>query len=59
MSIGNFIFMSYVQIITMMRPNLPTVIQFGFFCFWLAIVWLGAVHDFLIIFIVMVFVGGL
>ena len=43
----------------MKRPNLPTMIQFGFFCFWLANVWLGAIQDFLLIFIVMVFVGGL
>ena len=26
MLIGSFVFMSYVQVITMMRPNLPTTI---------------------------------
>ena len=51
--------MSYVQVITMMRPSLPTMIQLGFFVFWLANVVFGSISNFFMIFMIMVGVGGL
>ena len=51
--------MSLVQETTLMRPSLPTLIQFGFFVFWLMNITMGLLENFFIIFIIMVCIGGL
>ena len=56
---GNFIFMAYVQEITLMRPSLPTIIQLGFFIFWLINATLSFVENFSLIFLIMMAIGGL
>ena len=59
MALGSFVFMSYVQEITLMRPSLPTLIQFGFTLFWLANVLFTLFDNFFLIFLLMMAVGGL
>ena len=59
MGVGSFILMAYVQTIILMRPSLPTIIQACFFVLWLLNVIYRPVHNFIVIFIIMIAIGGL
>ena len=59
MIIGSFLFMSWVQPLTLRRPTLPTIIQLGFFAFWIFNASLNLIENIFVITIVMLCVGGL
>ena len=58
-TIGNFLFMSTVQSVTLTFPWLPTVLQFINVILWTINVAYGFVSNFVIIFVWMMIVGGL
>ena len=59
MFIGSFVLMAYVQKIVFVRPTLPTIVQLGFFVFWVVNISYQLVSNFFVIFLLMTAVGGL
>ena len=57
--LGNLIFSAYVTAISLMYPFMPVVFQFINACLWLLNVWLWFVQDLRLLFIWMMFIGGL
>ena len=57
--LGNMIFMSFVQEAIFEYPNVPTVIQFGFFVFWFLNFMYRVVENFFLTFLIMMLAGGL
>ena len=57
--LGNLIFSAYVTAISLMYPFMPVVFQFINTCLWLLNVWLWFVQDLRLLFIWMMFIGGL
>ena len=57
--LGNLIFSAYVTAISLMYPFMPVVFQLINACLWLLNVWLWFVQDLRLLFIWMMFIGGL
>ena len=57
--LGNLIFSAYVTAISLMYPFMPVIFQFICSCLWLLNVWTWFVQDLRLLFIWMMFIGGL